>query len=66
MVCRRPLVPVQVSKPFVQMRVVMSNHFHVTFENRVIRYIEADERHVQSYICFGDMCAEQVWVVVWI
>ena len=41
-------VVVYMQQPFLDVRVVMANHFEITLEGRVVGYIEADNCRVSS------------------
>lgn len=53
-------VPVQISKPFMQSWIIVSNHFQIALEKREIRHVEPSECGIQSYIRFRDMISEQI------
>jgi hypothetical protein len=62
-VCVGALVPVQPPEPRMQARVVRANRTDVAAEERVIRRVESNQRHIQPHIRLGDVCPEEVRLV---
>lgn len=48
------MIPVQIPQPFMDMRIIMSNGFHVCLEEMSVYCIKTDDRDVQPDIDFGD------------
>jgi hypothetical protein len=45
-------IPIQIPYPTMDLRIPKSNHRLICFEERKIDRIEADNRHIESDICF--------------
>ncbi len=54
-------IPIQVSDPVMDSRILMTDHALVGFEERHIDHIEPDNGHKQANVGFGDIGAEIVW-----
>ena len=49
------VVPIQMSEPFVEMRIAGANISNVTFEVLHVNRVEANDSGEQAYICFRNV-----------
>jgi len=56
-------IPIQVSKPFMNGRVIMPNVLDVTLEVLDVDGVEADDGGVQTDVCFRELVAEEVFAL---
>jgi hypothetical protein len=57
----RRYVPIQIPEPAMDGRVPAADVADVALEVLQVDCVEADDGHVQAYVCFGDVGAEVVW-----
>ena len=60
------LVPVEISEPFVQPRIVMTDHFEIALKDGVVCYIEPNHGCEKADISFSDVLPKKVWLMSWI
>ena len=59
------LIPIQISKPAMEVLIFVPNHLQIALENREIRNIKSDQGRVQPDVRFRDVLPEQIRLVSW-
>lgn len=53
-------VPVQPTEPFGQIRIIMSDHLQVTFEDCMVCSVKSGYCSIQSNACVRDVIAKEI------